>query len=500
MGNRLLVIAIDALDSRQIAKYRDALPNLRRLSQSNPQITLHSVTPPDSDTAWASAYTGLNPARHGVVRFQDPLEKSAQKILAETGNEKVRGRAFWDIASQQGKQVRVLFPHLGFPAWPVNGLMIGRSALRNEVAAVPGGSVDDVTLSRLNVVKGMPGRNRIDYIRKNRELLEAQTAFAEAQLSRTDWDLFFVYSSVLDMIQHYFWDVCDEDDPGYPGANGFQGTIKDFYIRHDQMIGRLTAGIDPRTTIMVLSDHGHGSRPVRLMNTNEFLRQRGLFVLRGGAGSGSSARAIERTKNIGLKFLGEYGLGPLAIGILRWAPWIRRLYTRPVAVDWEKSTAYATNLSGIKAYAYNGIVVRRDRLGATAYERIRTGLLEDLLNLTALHSTEKIVRWASRREEVYTGPFLSSFPDILFELREGWGSGMTSDGSLYGRNDSRSLVPGSHTSDGAVFFLAHSPRPAARREMQLMDVAPTVLDVLGVESPGDWDGVSLFRNGAGTLG
>ena len=39
---------------------------------------------------------------------------------------------------------------------------------------------------------------------------------------------------------------------------------------------------------------------------------------------------------------------------------------------------------------------------------------------------EKIVDWVRRREEVYEGPFLSNYPDILFELQEGWGAGMTS--------------------------------------------------------------------------
>jgi predicted AlkP superfamily phosphohydrolase/phosphomutase len=495
MGTRLLIIAIDALDSRQITKYRNALPTLDRLVRDRPHVTLRSVMPPDSDTAWASVYTGLNPAQHGVVHFEDPLEKSARKMLAESGNDSIRGLTFWDVASRQGRRVCVLFPHLGFPVWPVNGVMIGRSAVRDAVEANPPSRWDPSRLAEMNVVKGIPGRKKKEYLRKNERLLAAQFAFAEELLAEEAWDLFFVYSSILDMIQHYFWNLCDPSDPEYPGENPFQDAIKNFYILHDRAVERLLAGAGSQSEAFLVSDHGHGMRPTRLFNTNEFLRRQGLLTLRGGAIARHSSRILEKTKRAGLEAVGRFGAGQLVSGVLRYGPWIRRLYTHSLSVDWEASTAYATNLSGVKAYSYNGIVLARERLGPAAYEGLRDSLIRELSDLTDPATGERIVEWIRRREDLYAGPYLSRYPHLLFELRAGWGGGMTPDGSLFAKNNSRSLVPGSHTSEGAVFLPVRLSRPAARAEMTLMDMAPTALDVLGIDPPPEIDGVSLFRGG-----
>ncbi len=494
MGTKLLIIGIDALDSRQIVKYRDVLPTLRQLTRTSPKVLLHSVVPPDSDTAWASIYTGLNPARHGVVHFLDPLEKSAQNISADAANDTLRGRTFWDIASLHGKRVCVLFPHLGYPVWPVNGVMIGRSTLRNDVDVHPRSDFDPRILDGLNVVKGMPGRNKKEYIRRNERLFRAQSDFSSDLLLRERWDLFFVYSSVLDMIQHYFWDLCDEDDPSYPGENPFHETIKSFYILQDRMIGDLLARVDPGTAVFILSDHGHGMRPARLFNANEFLRRRGLLAVKGKPFERNASYLMDKTKNAALGVVGKYGLSGAAAKLIKWAPWIRRMYTRPSSIDWEKTIAYATNLSGIKAYSYNGIGIVRGNLGTSTYEDVRESIIRELSEITDPVSKAKIVHRIRRREDVYDGPFLSKYPDIIFELNAGLGAGMTPDGSLFGKNFSHSLVPGSHSGDGAVFLLRQNPYPVDRGEMNLVDVAPTVLDAMGIECPAGLDGATLFRH------
>lgn len=494
MGTRLLIIGIDALDSRQIFKYRDALPTLSQLTRTSPKVHLHSVVPPDSDTAWASIYTGLNPAKHGVVHFLDPLEKSAQNTLTDAANDTLRGRTFWDIASRHEKRVCVLFPHLGYPVWPVNGVMIGRSALRDDVDVHPRPDFDPRTLNGLNVVKGMPDRHKEEYIRKNERLFHAQSDFAAGLLFREDWDLFFVYSSVLDMIQHYFWDLCDEDDPSYPGENPFHKTIKKFYILHDKMIGDLLSRVDSGTAAFVLSDHGHGQRPARLFNANEFLCRRGLLAMKGRPFERNASYLVDKTKNAALGVMGKYGLSGAAARILKWAPWIRRMYTRPASIDWGNTAAFATNLSGIKAYSYNGIRIVRGNLGTSPYEDVRDSLIRDLSEVADPLTGEKIVRLVRRREEVYEGPFIDKYPDLIFELQEGVGAGMTPDGSLFGRNYSHSLVPGSHSGEGAVFFLSKNPYPVNRGEMNLEDVAPTVLDAMGIECPAGLDGATLFQH------
>jgi predicted AlkP superfamily phosphohydrolase/phosphomutase len=492
MGTKLLVIGIDALDAGQIAKYEHVLPNLQRLRKSCPEISLNSVCPPDSDTAWATIYTGINPARHGIVQYVDPLEKSISYVSTDMDNGPIRGKTYWDLASTVGKRVCVLFPHLGYPVWPVHGVMVGRSSIENRVESHPSSIASQYDLSKMNVVEGMPGRRKRAYIRANERLLHAQAEFALEMLWVEDWDLFFVYSSVLDMIKHYFWNYCDETDPSYPGDNPLQDTIMNAYVLHDRMIGRLFEAVELNTPSIILSDHGHGMRPIDVLNVNEYLKRKGYLVLKDDTVGRSVSHLLDASKEFALRLVSRFGLGTMASKLLTLMPWARSLYTSPLSIDWTRTAAFATNLSGLKAYAYSGIVIRRDRL-AQSYETVREEIIKDLSAIRDAKTEEAVVEWVRRREELYAGPHIEKYPDIVFELRQGFGVGLTAGSTLFGRSPSRGLVPGSHTSSGAVFLIHNAKRSVQRHEMDLVDVAPTILDCLGVPVPKDMEGNTIFK-------
>jgi len=127
--SRLVVIGIDALDSKTLSSLKDRLPNFRKLMDSGPQVEFDGVFPPDSPTSWASIFTGLNPANHGIVLFVDPLRRVSTMITKDVDDQTIRGKTFWDIAGRAGKKVCII-PHLlGYPPWDVNGVMIGRSGI-----------------------------------------------------------------------------------------------------------------------------------------------------------------------------------------------------------------------------------------------------------------------------------------------------------------------------------------------------------------------------------
>ena len=88
------MIGIDSLDSKLLSRFDRDLPNLRRLKEKSPEIKLKSVYPPDSTTAWASIYTGLNPAKTGIVAFVDPLEKVTSVATKDVGSDILPGNTF----------------------------------------------------------------------------------------------------------------------------------------------------------------------------------------------------------------------------------------------------------------------------------------------------------------------------------------------------------------------------------------------------------------------
>ena len=117
-----------------------------------------------------------------------------------------------DTKSVQPKDKCVILPHLGYPIWSVNGIMIGRSV--GNIQAFPPSIGRQHDLSRLgNVAGGFPGRAKElkRFVAAHKRLLSDEAEFGLEMLGQYEWDLFFIYFSSLDIIQHFLWKYCDED-------------------------------------------------------------------------------------------------------------------------------------------------------------------------------------------------------------------------------------------------------------------------------------------------
>lgn len=498
MSTRLLVIGIDSLDRDLFARERVAgrLPHMGGLAAAGPEIRLRSVFPPDSDTAWSTIYTGWNPARHGVVRFLDPLDKVHSIQTKEADRDKIAGKTFWDVAGRAGQRVGVVLPHVGYPAWQVNGAMISRSAVAPavDVSALPG--IDVGKTSDLSGVHGLPGTSDDDvatYLARVQEFGAATTETAVSLLTKHDWDVFFVYYSSLDAICHFFWSRCDPTDPFYPGPNRFEQVIANAYAEHDTYVGQLLATVAPSTSVLLLSDHGHGPRPVQLVHINEVLREAGLLVPASGA-RGLAAPVVEVGKRAATQLVTRLNAGRIAAHALKAVPTARQLYTRPITIDWERTVACASDLSGIKSYSYGGVRVAGS---AGDYESRRDEVIGLLNELRHPDDGGPLVEFASRREDVYQGPYIDAYPNVILQLRGGFGVGWAIKQGLFGRSTSQSLMPGSHKGDSAV-LLGRWPgreRPV-RQQATLEDIAPTIYHLMGVTSEAPLDGASLIADAA----
>ena len=497
--SRVVVILVDGMDSIQVEKLGPTLPTLWRLRQQGTQIASHSVFPPDSPTACASLYTGLNPARHGVTYFLDPLEKAGTLALQEADNSTICGKTFWDLAGQAGKRVYLQFPYLGYPVWPVNGIMLGRASIKDVLQTFPASLAGEHSLAGLNQVRGFPGRKSqlAGYVAAQRRLVLREMEFAKEMLGTENWDLFFVYSGVMDTIHHYFWKYQDESDPGYPGASPFSSVLSDFYRLYDRFIGEILDWVGPETSVVLASDHGHGRRPFRLMQLNELLRQQGLLVAKSRSGAqGNTMVLTENLKRKMISFVSDHGLGNPAAALLRRFPSARRIYTNPPSIDWQKTVACTSDLSGIKSYYYGGVRVLQDNLQGRSYEEVRQKVISALQECQDPDNGAKLAKWVCRREDLYQGQRIDKFPDVVFELDEKWGVGWTVNTGLFGSSISHNLVPGSHKIHSPIFFVKDAGgRKAPKREANVMDTAPTVLDLLGVTTDTAFDGQSIFAPG-----
>lgn len=104
-----------------------------------------------------------------------------------------------------------------------------------------------------------------------------------------------------------------------------------------------------------------------------------------------------------------------------------------------------------------------------------------------------ILKFVARREELYEGPHLCAYPDIVLELMYGWGIGQSMGRTLFGRSPITSLMPGSHRRETPVLLIRAGGRKSSkRRAADMLDIAPTVLDLLGLRCVEGFDGKSIY--------
>ncbi len=504
--SKVMVIGIDSLEPALLRRFEPDLPNFTRLRQESPQIELQCIFPPDSIPAWVSIHTGLNPAQHGLIHVFDVFETQWQDILA-IDPAAFQDRTFWDYASQAGKRVLVLFPFVAFPPWEVNGLMVGRAMddrrlaggaawqTERELRTCPPEAQEEYQLPPfLKEVSGKhPGYDNL--AARTREAIEVirEKASLGLELSASnEWDLFFIFFGSLDVVQHSLWRYMDEKDPTYPGPNSLQDLIRDTYKVLDDMVGQL---IDqhPDATVIVMSDHGHGMRPTRTVNINELLRQMGLLRSKGHRWN-PAPRVMEGLKRTVLDFVHERELDYWLLALGK-APLVssasKGLYMSTASIDMERTTAYLSSFAGAKSYSHGGIEIRRDRLDGEEYEDLRERLIEELSQIRNPEKDAPLMSWICKREDLYSGPHISQFPDVVFELENGYGVYWGIHTPLVGTAYEHNLASGGHKKD-AVLLLSGADRKPLRNGMTLMDVAPTILDLLGTKNGFGFDGSSIF--------
>ncbi len=243
--------------------------------------------------------------------------------------------------------------------------------------------------------------------------------------------------------------------------------VESCYRTLDAAIDRILAAAGPDVTIMVVADHGFGPPPAQRFFLNRWLREAGYLSVPGGG--------LRRT------VASRSGIRRLARPLLRrWAARRGSPSPEPSMLDPARSSLYAV---GFPHTRLAGVVVNRagrKREGWVGPEAA-TALIERLRSeLEAVRdaSGAPVVRRTMLKEEV--GANAEGFPDLLVETHQPFVPSTRLGGAeLFDRWTEAS---GLHDPDG-VFILHGSGVRAVHPRADIVDVAPTVLGLLGIEAP-----------------
>jgi len=266
----VLVIGLDGGTFELIGPWLEAgeLPRLKALMDSGVHGDLLSVLPPLSPPAWTSAVTGVNPGAHGIFDFQR-VDFTTRTTLLETGASR-RVPALWTLLSDGGRRVGVVNVPMSDPPDPVNGFMVSGFPHPDSIGiAYPEALEKRIHRFgyRLDTMGGklLPGHEaelRAQFL----DTFHARRRLAlQLGAENPDLDLYWVVFTATDRMQHFFWKFMEKDHPFYDPALApeFGDSIKDLWKEIDAAVGELVdqaaAQADDQgreLAVLVLSDHG----------------------------------------------------------------------------------------------------------------------------------------------------------------------------------------------------------------------------------------------------
>src|SRR3990170_753578 len=123
-NRRVLVIGLDCAPPELVfERWRDELPNLRRLMGEGAWGPLESCIPPITVPAWSAMMTSRDPGELGFYGFRNRGAHSYEEL--HTANSSyVREPTVWDVLSQHGKEVVLVAVPQTYPPKPVNGCLV----------------------------------------------------------------------------------------------------------------------------------------------------------------------------------------------------------------------------------------------------------------------------------------------------------------------------------------------------------------------------------------
>jgi predicted AlkP superfamily phosphohydrolase/phosphomutase len=296
-----------------------------------------------------------------------------------------------------------------------------------------------------------------------------------------------------DRIQHEFWHCIDESHPEHKGeAPRYKNAILDYYKEIDSQLERLLKFADDQTTVMVISDHGFGPLH-KFVYLNTWLLDQGFLTLKTSGMAALKRLAFKlgfSPTNI-YRIVETIGLGGMRGGMDMGSrqALLDTLFLSFQDVDWSRTKAYARgnfgqifiNLAGREP---EGIV----RPGAD-YDQTVSEIIERLPTLRDPETGKSLVERAERRETLFNGPLLDRAPDIALFMADETYVGLGTADFPANQAASRAIGnTGDHRYNGIFMMQGRGVQGGKLESANLIDVAPTVLHLLGVPIPADVDG------------
>jgi predicted AlkP superfamily phosphohydrolase/phosphomutase len=455
MGKKkVFVLGLDsAPTSILFHRLRDELPNFRRLMEGGSWGPLRSTIPAITCPAWMAMLTGKNPGTLGFYGFRNRVNYSYDQ-MSIANSTSVKEPTVWDLAAAAGKKVILIGIPQTYPPRPVNGQLVTcfltpsiqseytwPRELKNEIARVVGEYVLDVRDFRTD--------NKDRLLGQIYEMTDKRFKLLEHMLRTKEWDFAMMVEMGPDRLHHGFWKYYDPTHRGYVQGSPYETAIPDYYRHLDGLLGRILPLVEEQAHVMVVSDHG-AKGMIGGVCLNEWLIRQGYLVLK------------------------EYPEKPTPL--------------EKCKVDWARTRAWGAggyygrlsiNVAGREP---EGVVPREE------YESFRDRLVREFEAMPD-HEGRPLGNRAFRPEEVYS-TVNNIPPDLILYFGDlNWRSvGSVGLNQLYTFENDTGPDDANHEQHGIFILNSPSVSPGEAENLDIRDVAPTILALMGIPVPADMEG------------
>lgn len=446
--SKVLLIGFDGVSFDKIAWLvkKEKLPNFAKFIEKGCTGTMMSTIPPISAPAWASLVTGMNPGKHGIFFFLTPDE---HVVLSD----RIVGKTLWDIIGNSGRRVIVVNMPLTYPPYPVNGVMIsGFPCPSNTLSVYPkrltnklNEAVPEYMVDSPHKAPGYVGMNKHEFFNELCDVTEKRLDMTLFLMKEYEWDFCVVVFTSPDRVQHVFWN----EDSEY---------LLRYYEVLDSVLGRLDRKNEVVT--FVVSDHGFETHSISF-GINNWLQKQGFLKTKGALSKKETFRVIDTLRRV------------MPSRIKKLLPSDVRKKVRSPQIEYSHTLAYSPFPSAIISQS-------------TCKEQIRELFYE-------LDFVEKVYD----KEEIYKGGHLKDAPDLFLALKDGYESKVwAKDVIEVVKKPPKNKTSKTGTHQGilaqkAVFMAKGKNIRKGRMNLEIVDVAPTILKIMQIPKPPVMDGKVL---------
>jgi len=449
---KTLVLGFDGASPNLIDEWIDQLPAFGAFMRRGIYGRTVPPIPAQTPVAWTTFMTGRNPGNHGIFSFAMRRGGAYERDII--GPEMLRSKTLWRLLSESGKGVAVINVPMSDKE-DVKGLVIPGFLSAREGIPYP----DSVREKIRRKFKTERVRGDLDvealswastdpdlFFERVNEITDEMADVSLYLLGEGGWDFFMPVFMGLDRIQHFFWRHVDPTHPKHEESE-YGRSVRDFYIKVDEITGQFMKSVDDDTVVMAISDHGFCPIHKEVI-VNNYLEEGGFVTMISGKIAVEDSMAI------------SYGYGDI---------WLN-----------------------VRGRELKGRISPGEE-----YDRIRDEIIECLKGITI--DGKRPIKDVRKREEVWWGPYVGNAPDLTIIFNVGYQAARRpeiapkNELGRYTNDDPRwsGGHDGTHDPEDVMGFIGALGPAIPLRDgvrVHLWDLSPTILKLMGVPFPVEMDG------------